>query len=175
MTVSLEQWRRQRASVQQLLQQALTGSLCGLRRSELSHQLEGLCLQLIDYVSTGHLAIYAPARSAQPAGLMEHQLQRLQDQIGRITDRVLSFNRRYESGSLCASPGKLHEELLRLYRCMSMRFALEEQWVELRLVQQTGSTGAGREYTDPVPALPGMVRDSAHHRGCWQQSSSPRR
>lgn len=149
MDVPLERWRQQRRTVQQTLQQALTGSLCGLRRSELSAQLESLCLQLIDYVSIGHLAIYSPMPRARQASLLERQLQRLQEQIGRITDRVLNFNRRYEAGSLCASPSKLHEELLRLYRCMSMRFALEEQWVELRLMQLEGSclpvhSGGGR-------------------------------
>lgn len=139
MDVSLERWRQQRRRVQETLQQTLTGSLCGLRKSELSAQLESLCLQLIDYVSIGHLAIYSPMPRAHQTGLLERQLLRLQAQIGHITDRVLSFNRRYEAGSLCASPTKLHEELLRLYRCMSMRFALEEQWVELRLMQLEGS------------------------------------
>ena len=174
MGVSLEHWREQRASVQQLLQQALTGSLCGLRSSELSAQLERLCLQLIDYVSMGHLTIYAPIRPRQHSGL-ERQLQRLQEQIGRITDRVLSFNRRFESGSLCASPGKLHDELLKLYRCMSMRFALEEQWVELRLVQREGGTGNGIEGAEPVPALAGPLRDSVRRRACSPQSSLPHR
>lgn len=171
MAVSLEHWRQQRASVQQLLQQALTGSLCGLRKSELSWQLERLCLQLIDYVSIGHLTIYSPIRNARNACLLERQLQRLQEQIGRITDRVLSFNRRYETGSLCASPGRLHEDLLKLYRCMSMRFALEEQWIELRLVQQEGGSGSGIGHAEPDPGE--QFRDSARRRECWQQSSLP--
>src|SRR5690606_2681028 len=93
MDVSLERWRQQRRRVQETLQQTLTGSLCGLRKSELSAQLESLCLQLIDYVSIGHLAIYSPMPRAHQTGLLERQLLRLQAQIGHITDRVLSFNR----------------------------------------------------------------------------------
>lgn len=128
----LVHWRQQRHTLQQLLQRGLTGSLCGIRRSELGTCIDELCSRLIDYISIGHRRFYSsPPAQHRAAGRAApwHELQR---QIGDTTDSILAFNRKYEAGSLCAASAALHSDLLKLHRQLSLRFTLEEQWIELQ-------------------------------------------
>ena len=157
-------WRQQRHALQQLLQRGLTGALCGIRRSELGTCMDELCARLIDYISIGHRRIYtSPPAQHRAAGSAArwHELQR---QIGDTTDSILAFNRKYEGGSLCTESGALHNDLLKLHRHLSLRFTLEEQWIELRnprrAVQRLATTPQvqTQQRTQPTePQLTGLT------------------
>lgn len=128
-------WRQQRHALQQLLQRALTGSLCGIRRSELGTCIDELCSRLIDYISIGHRRFYSSPPAQHGAAGRAAPWHELQRQIGDTTDTILAFNRKYETSSLCAASAALYSDLLKLHRQLSLRFTLEEQWVELQRIE----------------------------------------
>lgn len=140
-TKPLEQWRQQRSSLQQHLRQTLVCSLSQMKNEDLLAELKHLCTELIDYVSTGHSSIYRHNRpgSIRPARGCREMHNEIQHHIGINTDQVLSFNEKYEWTDAQLLPGalqtslhtSLHNDLLKLHRSLSLRFALEEQLLEL--------------------------------------------
>lgn len=140
-TKPLEQWRQQRSNVQQHLRQTLVCSLSQMKDEDLLAELKHLCTELINYVSTGHSSIYkrnkpGTLRAARGCRGMQNDIQH---HIGINTDQVLSFNEKYEWTGARLVPGSLHNslhtslhnDLIKLHKSLSLRFALEEQLLEL--------------------------------------------
>jgi|Laugresp1bdmlbsn_1035097.scaffolds.fasta_scaffold13960_2 regulator of sigma D len=136
-TKPLERWRQQRNSVQHHLRQTLVCSLSQMKEEDLLTELKHLCTELIDYVSTGHSSIYRHNSSSatRPARGCRGIQSEIQHHIGINTDHVLSFNQKYEWTDAQLMPGSLqnslHNDLVKLHRSLSLRFALEEQLLEL--------------------------------------------
>lgn len=57
-TQALAQWRTQRHTVENRFRQTMVCSLDKLKDEELVVELQRLCNELLDYVSTGHFSIY---------------------------------------------------------------------------------------------------------------------
>jgi len=137
----IRHWREQRQRLQLNLEQTVCRGLQGMSSSELDQHLGRLCNDLMDYLATGHGSVYSrycsiPNRCSAHAGkLPTSERQRLQQEIwlhlGRTTDAALRFNLRCETTPPAALQQKLHSELGKLNKTLTLRFALEEQLLEL--------------------------------------------
>ncbi len=126
-------WRLQRLALRKQLLQLICSQLTSATRHEQEVRLETLCGELIDYISIGHFEIYS--------GLMRrhskanHELQTLTNYlyrcIGSSTDLVLDFNTTCERSAVFAGSKQMSEALGKLTRSLLVRFALEEQMLEL--------------------------------------------
>lgn len=134
---SIAHWRRQRLRLQLKLQQTACCSLDNMSAMELDRRLGRLCNELMDYLSTGHSSIYARYYRIEsgPQDAQAPERKRLLKEIwlhlGRTTDAALRFNLRCETTPLPALQQKLHTELGKLNKTLALRFALEEQLLEL--------------------------------------------
>lgn len=135
--VLIDKWRLQRIEVRRLLVQLLGAEpqffsdiYSGIEQTQ---TVRSLCTELIDYVSTGHFEIYGRVlpRKLQPDPELHTLLQHLFHSIGSSTDAVLGFNDRYEQASTAALTRAFRQLLVRLSRGLLLRFALEEQLLEL--------------------------------------------
>jgi regulator of sigma D len=126
-------WRLQRIEVRRLLLQVLSSELLTFSPAEQSDALHALCSELVDYVSTGHFEIYGRIlpRKLRPDVDLHALLQHIFHSIGKSTDAVLSFNDRYQHEGPPLSAGAFRQLLIRLSRTLLLRFALEEQLLEL--------------------------------------------
>jgi len=129
-------WRRQRQQLQQNLQQTACRSLDSMSDRELDQHLGRLCNDLMDYLSTGHGTIYARfcRLDSLQHSTRSDRSQLLKDiwlNLGRSTDAALRFNQRCETTPLAALQQKLYADLGKLNKLLSLRFALEEQLLEL--------------------------------------------
>lgn len=134
----IDKWRRQRRTLQNCLLQTLMNAHTA-RCDELFDQaLQSFCTELIDYVSTGHFSVYThPLRhSARKTAEHSDLLQGIYQHIGSTTDQVLQFNDRVEASPHSKAPDTLHNELLKLHKALCVRFALEEQLLELGSAQR---------------------------------------
>lgn len=126
-------WRRQRRRLQQNLQATSSRALAPMSDIELDRSLGQLCNDLMDYIATGHASIYtrlhqAPARAADEHNCM---LRDIRLHLGMTTDAVLRFNHRCETTPPTALQQRVQTELGRLGKTLSLRYALEEQLLEL--------------------------------------------
>lgn len=129
----VSRWRLQRLEVRRLLLQVLSGELLTFSAAEQSEALRALCSELVDYVSTGHFEIYGRVlpRKLRPDADLHALLQHIFASIGKSTDAVLAFNDRYQQGLAAVASPAFRHLLLRLGRGLLLRFALEEQLLEL--------------------------------------------
>jgi regulator of sigma D len=126
-------WRLQRIEIRRLLLQVLSGELLTYSATEQTQALRALCSELVDYVSTGHFEIYGRVlpRKLQSDAELHALLQHIFHSIGKSTDAVLSFNDRYQQGVHVLATAAFRQLLIRLSRSLLLRFALEEQLLEL--------------------------------------------
>lgn len=130
----LRQWRGQRRDLQQELRSTLAQTLCQQQEGILLQELNRLCARVIDYLSLGHASIYrhepsaCRSRQAHEPSLPDN-LFRL---IGDSTDYLLGFTRKYELARADPAQSTLQAELRRLQRSLLLRYALEEQFLELK-------------------------------------------
>ena len=128
----ISKWRLQRIEIRRLLLQVLSGELLAFSSTEQAQALQVLCTELVDYVSTGHFEIYGRVlpRKLRADADMHALLQHIFHSIGKSTDAVLNFNDRHQRGERAVTAPFRHA-LLRLNRGLLLRFALEEQLLEL--------------------------------------------
>ena len=126
-------WRLQRIEVRRLLLQGLSGELLTYSPAEQSQALRALCSELVDYVSTGHFDIYGRIlpRRLRPDADVHDLLQHIFHSIGKSTDAVLAFTDRFHHDDDAPLNTSFRQSLLRLSRGLLLRFALEEQLLEL--------------------------------------------
>ena len=131
----IDKWRNQRLSLRQNLMQLISCQLLPAAAHEQETFLQSLCIELIDYVSSGHFGVYGTIfrQQAEPDQEMQGLLANLYRSIGCSTDMVLNFNTKYETSKGRAQTGSLSEDLNKLTRSLLVRFALEEQLLELSL------------------------------------------
>ena len=126
-------WRLQRIEIRRLLLQLLSGELLTFSSAEHAQAVQALCSELVDYVSNGHFEIYGrilPRKLRADAGF-HALLQHIFHSIGKSTDAVLAFNDRFQQGQRALAGTTFRQLLLRLSRGLLLRFALEEQLLEL--------------------------------------------
>ncbi len=129
----LSKWRLQRIEVNRLLEQLLSGDWLACPAAEQTQTLQVLCAELVDYVSTGHFEIYGRVlpRKAQPDPDLQALLQHIFRGIGWSTDAVLSFNDRFLHTNPATPIRRIRQFLIRFGRALQLRFALEEQLLDL--------------------------------------------
>lgn len=129
----VSKWRLQRIEVRRLLLQVLSGELLTFTPAEQVQALRALCTELVDYVSIGHFEIYGRIlpRKLRADRDTHALLQHIFDNIGKSTDTVLSFNDRLQQHDDVPAGAPLRQALVRLSRALLLRFALEEQLLEL--------------------------------------------
>jgi regulator of sigma D len=127
----ISKWRLQRLEVKRLLLQLLSDELLVSSPAEQAQSLRALRTELVDYVSTGHFEIYGRVlpRRLRPDPELHALVQHIFHSIGRSTDTVLSFNDRFGHDAPAARP--VRQALFRLSRALQLRFALEEQLLDL--------------------------------------------
>ncbi|MEY4641454.1 MAG: sigma regulator [Pseudomonadota bacterium] len=129
----ISRWRLQRIEVRRLLLLLLSGEVLTFPASEQAQNLHALCSELVDYISTGHFEVYGRvlARELRPDAELHALLQHIFYSIGKSTDAVLAFNDRYQQGRPAALTNAFRRMLVRLSRALLLRFALEEQLLDL--------------------------------------------
>jgi regulator of sigma D len=129
----ISKWRLQRIEVNRLLLQLLSGELLACPPVEQAQSLQALRAELVDYVSTGHFEIYGRVlpRKLRPDPDLHSLLQHIFHSIGRSTDTVLGFNDRFAHDSAAIPARPFRQVLIRLSRALQLRFALEEQLLDL--------------------------------------------
>ncbi len=126
-------WRLQRLALRKQLLQLICSQLTSATRQEQEVSLENLCGELIDYISIGHFEIYSNlmrkhSKANQELQILASYLYRC---IGSSTDLVLDFNTSCERSSVFIGSKQMSESLGKLTRSLLVRFALEEQMLEL--------------------------------------------
>ena len=129
----IARWRLQRLELRRQIMQLLSCELLPEAAHDQAMALQTLCTDLIDYVSTGHFEVYGRILPRRPWPERElHDLtQHILHHIGKTTDAVLGFNDRYELALCVHPPGQVSHDLGKLSRSLLLRFALEEQLLEL--------------------------------------------
>lgn len=128
----ISKWRLQRIEINRLLLQLLSAEVLACPRAEQVQSLQVLRSELVDYVSTGHFEIYGRVlqRKLRPNPDLHSLLHHIFHNIGQSTDAVLGFNDRFaQEGPASVRPAR--QALLRLSRALLLRFALEEQLLDL--------------------------------------------
>lgn len=133
LALAVDKWRLQRVEVRRLLLQVLSGELLTFSAAEQSQAVRALCAELIDYISTGHFEIYGRLlpRKVRDDAELHALLQHILDSIGKSTDAALSFDDRYHDDCSAVASASFRQLLIRLSRALLLRFALEEQLLEL--------------------------------------------
>ena len=126
-------WRLQRQTLRKQLLQLICSQLTSATLEEQEICLKNLCDELIDYISIGHFEIYSNlmcrhAKAKREIRILTSYLYRC---IGRSTDLVLDFNTSCERSTVCVGSKRMSEVLGKLTRSLLVRFALEEQMLEL--------------------------------------------
>jgi regulator of sigma D len=129
----ISKWRLQRIEVNRLLLQLLSGELLACPPADQAQSLQVLRTELVDYVSTGHFEIYGRVlpRRLRPDPDLHNLLQHIFHNIGQSTDTVLGFNDRFAQDGSASPTRPARQVLLRLSRVLHLRFALEEQLLDL--------------------------------------------
>jgi regulator of sigma D len=126
-------WRLQRLALRKQLLQLICSQLTSATRHEQETSLENLCGELIDYISIGHFEIYSNlmrrnSRANRELQILTNYLYRC---IGSSTDLVLEFNTSCERSPVFIGSKQMSESIGKLTRSLLVRFALEEQMLEL--------------------------------------------
>ena len=132
-TTLINRWRLQRVDLRRHLLQLMCTRLSSASQHEQEACLESLCTELIDYISTGHFEVYNSLMRRQANS--NHELRiliaYLYRCIGSSTDLVLEFNSVCERANVFVRSNQMTEALGKLTRSLLVRFALEEQMIEL--------------------------------------------
>lgn len=131
--LQVSRWRLQRIEVNRLLLQLLSGELLACPPLDQEQSLQALRSELVDYVSTGHFEIYGRVlrRNVHPDPDLHRLLQHIFHSIGESTDSVLGFNDRFAQDGAAGTARPARQALLKLSRALLLRFALEEQLLDL--------------------------------------------
>jgi regulator of sigma D len=126
-------WRLQRLALRKQLLQLICSQLTPATRQELEGWLENLCAELIDYISIGHFEIYGDLMRRHAKANQELRVLTgyLYHSIGTSTDLILDFNLSCERSTVLIGSKQMSEAIARLTRSLLVRFALEEQLLEL--------------------------------------------
>jgi regulator of sigma D len=132
-SILIERWRTQRHSLRKQLLKLMCNHLSSATLNDQEACLEKLCCDLINYISIGHGEIYdgllrRQSRSTVELRTLTAYLYRC---IGSSTDLVLDFNAYCERANIFVKSNEVVEALGKLTRSLLVRFAIEEQLLEL--------------------------------------------
>lgn len=133
----ITRWKLQREAIHDGLEESLYSDHA-LQIEEQDFPIEEFCESLMDYISTGHFEVYetllAEGLHESSAELEANRkiLEEIYHSIETTTDLALSFNDKYKNELVHSSEdASLPKDLIRLDNALTLRFALEDQLLEL--------------------------------------------
>lgn len=129
----IARWKEQREAIHDGLEESLYSDHA-LQIEEQDFPIEEFCESLMDYISTGHFEVYEKLLHDSSAELEKNRkvLEEIYHSIETTTDLALSFNDKYRNELVHSSEdAALPKDLIRLDNALTLRFALEDQLLEL--------------------------------------------
>lgn len=126
-------WKLQRDAIHDDLEESLYSDHA-LQVEEQDFPIELFCESLMDYISAGHFEVYETLLHDSTAELAANRalLEDIYHSIETTTDLALSFNDKYKGELVHSSEdASLPQDLLNLDGALTIRFALEDQLLEL--------------------------------------------
>ena len=134
----IQDWRKQRETLNQDLENNIYSGLSVSTKDSPEHQLEDLCERLMDYISSGHFEVYEQLLQDSGTRPVDQNklIKDIYRHIQRSTDKAVQFNDKYDCDGLCTARNNKNDETLpadlyRLNQALSVRYVLEEQLVEI--------------------------------------------
>ena len=129
----ITRWKQQRDSLHDDLEESLYSDHA-LQIEDQDFPIEEFCESLMDYISAGHFEVYETLlhESTQELEANRKLLEEIYHSIETTTDLALSFNEKYKDELVHSSEDEsLPRDLEKLDGALSIRFALEDQLLEL--------------------------------------------
>lgn len=129
----ITRWKQQRDSLHDDLEESLYSDHA-LQIDVQDFPIEDFCESLMDYISTGHFEVYETLlhESTQELEANRELLTEIYQSIETTTDLALSFNDKYKDELVHSSEdATLPKDLTKLDNALAIRFALEDQLLEL--------------------------------------------
>ncbi len=129
----ITRWKSQRSEIHNNLDESLYSDHA-LQLEERDFPIEDFCESLMDYISAGHFEVYEKLLHDSTEQLEAHKqlLKDIYESIENTTDLALDFNEKYKGELLHSSEdASLPVDLARLDNALTIRFALEDQLLEL--------------------------------------------
>jgi regulator of sigma D len=129
----INRWKLQRDAIHDDLEESLYSDHA-LQVEEQDFPIELFCESLMDYISAGHFEVYETLLHDSTAELAANRalLEEIYHSIETTTDLALTFNDKYKGELVHSSEDvSLPQDLLDLDGALTIRFALEDQLLEL--------------------------------------------
>jgi len=129
----ITRWKSQRSAIHDNLDESLYSDHA-LQLEEQDFPIEDFCESLMDYICAGHFEVYEKLLHDSTEQLEAHRelLKDIYESIENTTDLALGFNEKYQGELLHSSEdASLPVDLARLDNALTIRFALEDQLLEL--------------------------------------------
>lgn len=129
----ISRWKVQREALHDNLDESLYSDHA-LQVDVQDFPIEDFCESLMDYISAGHFEVYETLLHESTAEMEANRklLEDIYHSIENTTDLALSFNEKYKNELVHSSEdASLPKDLFNLDNALSLRFALEDQLLEL--------------------------------------------
>lgn len=129
----ISRWKLQRDAIHEDLDESLYSDHA-LQIEVQDFPIEHFCESLMDYISAGHFEVYETLLHESTAELEANRalLEDIYHSIETTTDLALTFNDKYKDELVHSSEdASLPQDLLALDGALAIRFALEDQLLEL--------------------------------------------
>ena len=126
-------WKGQRETIHHNLDESLYSDHA-LQVDVQDFPIEDFCESLMDYISTGHFEVYETLLHESSESVEDNRdlLSQIYHSIETTTDLALSFNDKYNGEQSHSSEDvSLPNDLIALDNALTIRFALEDQLLEL--------------------------------------------
>ena len=129
----ITRWKQQREAIVEDLEESLYSDHA-LQIDVQDFPIENFCESLMDYISAGHFEVYETLlhESTEELKANRELLEEIYQSIETTTGLALSFNDKYKDELVHSSEdASLPKDLIRLDNALTIRFALEDQLLEL--------------------------------------------
>lgn len=129
----ISRWKQQRDAIHHDLEESLYSDHA-LQVDVQDFPVELFCESLLDYISAGHFEVYETLLHESTEELEAHRalLNDIYHSIETTTDLALTFNDKYKDELVHSSEdASLPKDLMALDNALTIRFALEDQLLEL--------------------------------------------
>ena len=129
----ISRWKQQREMIHDNLEESLYSDHA-LQVDVQDFPIENFCESLMDYISTGHFEVYEKLLHVSNGEQESNRelLEEIYHSIETTTDLALSFNDKYKGEQVHSSEdASLPNDLISLDNALAIRFALEDQLLEL--------------------------------------------
>lgn len=136
----ITRWKQQREAIHDNLEESLYSDHA-LQVEVQDFPIEVFCESLMDYISAGHFEVYETLfreglrESTAELEANRELLNEIYHSIENTTDLALTFNEKYKDEQLHSSEDvSLPKDLMQLDNALTIRFALEDQLLDLTTI-----------------------------------------